>query len=425
MKRVVSIIFISTIALFGCITFVNGLKGVSFTTQQYPKISHNVQTIMVDTLWSASAAVPVGTDLALSKPHRRMFYERVRLLINHLNVYTKEWAAFGMFFVEHHGVVQKVMGRKIIETSLGGVASLDNNQLAFIDNINVYGTKKWENSRDFSQRNEAIENLYLFIQEETNSDFHFIITPYKIALEAGCPYGLFDNYSNRKYFIENLKRGNIPVLDMNDSLPLPRESAFYNTDHHWRIEYAFSQMPLISSFLNMSDSIYSYSNWDLINTKKEFKGSHSVQIGDKFSNLKDTLYYYVPNFPTHIKADYYSNNCITRRIGDFRQTVLFEEYLAAAEKSRYTNLYMICSLGTTTMQKIHNEGAYSNQRILIFADSFGAPIISYLSVLFKDVDVIDLRSYKKGDIKELICKERYDKVVCIYNTATDDMFIFD
>ena len=244
-------------------------------------------------------------------------------------------------------------------------------------------------------------------------------------MEVGCPYGLFDNFSNRKNFVERLKQGGFPVLDMNESLPEKREDAFYNTDHHYKIEYAFSKISLISNFLNMSDSIYTPSNWTLINSNKEFKGSLSVQIGDKYSNLKDTLYYYVPNFPTHIKADYYSHNCITRRIGDFRKTVLFEEYLASVEKSRYTNLYMICSLGTTTMQKIHNEGACSNQRILIFADSFGAPIISYLSVLFKDVDVVDLRGYKKRNIKELVCKENYDKIVCIYNTGTKDMFIFD
>ena len=100
MKRVISITFISAIAFLGCVTFINGLKGVSLTTQQYPKISHNNQTIMVDILWNASAEVSVGTEIEQSKSNKRTFFERVRLLINHLNVYTKEWTAFGMFFVE-------------------------------------------------------------------------------------------------------------------------------------------------------------------------------------------------------------------------------------------------------------------------------------------------------------------------------------
>ena len=86
---------------------------------------------------------------------------------------------------------------------------------------------------------------------------------------------------------------------------------------------------------------------------------------------------------------------------------------------------MICSLGTSVMQKIRNENACNDERILIFADSFGAPIISYLSVLFKSIDVIDLRVYQKRDIKKRLCLENYDKVLCIYNTAIDDMFIFD
>ena len=425
MKRIVSIIFISTLIVLGCVTFVNGVRGVSFTTLQYPKIRHNDQTVMVDTLWNSVAENPIVIESAQSEHKRRTFFERVRLLINHLNCYTKEWAAFGMLYVEQFGLTQKILQRKLIETHLGGVTLQDNKQLAFVDNINEYGTEQWQTNRDLSYRNEAIEEFNSFIEENTKSNFYFIITPYKLALGTECPYGLFENYSSREDFVRKLKECKFPILDMNESLPLEKEKVFYNTDHHWRIEYAFSQMPIIANFLNVSDSIYLPTNWLFVNSKKEFKGSLSVQIGDKYSELKDTLCYYIPTFPTHIHADYYDNNCITRRIGDFRQTVLFEEYLSSLEESRYTNLYMICSLGTSVMQKIRNENACNDERILIFADSFGAPIISYLSVLFKSIDVIDLRVYQKRDIKKRLCLENYDKVLCIYNTAKDDMFIFD
>ena len=425
MRRIVSIIFISVLIILGCVTFVNGVKGVSFTTLQYPKIKHNEQTVMVDTLWNSLAETTTAIESAQSPPQKRTFFERVRLLINHLNCYTKEWAAFGMFYVEQFGLTQKIMQRKLIETHLGSVTLQDNKQLAFVDNVNEYGTEQWITNRDLSYRNEAIEEFHSFIEENTKSEFYFVITPYKLSLGAECPYGLFENYSFREDFIRRLKECRFPILDMNESLPQEKEKVFYNTDHHWRIEYAFLQMPMIANFLSVSDSIYSLSNWTFVNSNKEFKGSLSVQIGDKYSNLKDTLCYYIPKFPTHIHADYYDNNCITRRIGNFRQTVLFEEYLNSLEDSRYTNLYMICSLGTTVMQKIRNENACSDERILIFADSFGAPIISYLSVLFKSIDVIDLRVYQKRDIKKLLCQENYDKVLCIYNTATDDMYIFD
>ena len=50
---------------------------------------------------------------------------------------------------------------------------------------------------------------------------------------------------------------------------------------------------------------------------------------------------------------------------------------------------------------------------------------SLVSMLFKEINVIDLRAYKKRNIKELICNEDYDKIVCIYNTGVEDMFIFD
>lgn len=426
MKRAVPIVFISVIVLLGCVTFINGLKGTSLTTLQYPKIEHNAQTVMVDTAWSSSAETPILADVVQDKPQKRTFMERVRLLINHLNVYTKEWVAFGMFFVEDYGLLQKVMQRKLVETGLGGVTLQDNGQLAFVETVNKFGTEEWMSLKDLSYRNDSVENFFSYIKENTESDFYYIITPYKVAGGTRCPYGMFEEgYVARSKYVERLKNGGFPVLDMNEALPENRNIVFYNTDHHWRIEYAFSQLPVIADFLNMSDSIYASENWTLVNSGKEFKGSLSVQVGDKFSNLRDTLYYYVPNFPTCIHADYYEDNRIARRVGTFRQTVLFEEYLTAQEDSRYTNLYMICSLGTSTKQKIHNDEACTDQRILIFADSFGAPIISYLSVLFREIDVIDLRAYKKRDIRKIVRDEDYDKVICIYNTAVADMFMFE
>lgn len=426
MKRAVPIVFISVLLLLGCVTFINGLDGTSLTTLQYPKIVHNAQTIMVDTVWSSSEEVSVMADAAQDKPQKRTFMERVRLLINHLNVYTKEWVAFGMFFVEDYGLLQKVMQRKLVETGLGGVALQDNGQLAFVETVNKFGTEEWISLRDLSYRNDSVENFYSYIKENTETDFYYIITPYKVADGTRCPYGLFEEgYVARSKYVERLKNGGFPVLDMNESLPDDRTQVFYNTDHHWRIEYAFAQLPVIAEFLDMSDSIYAPEYWTLVDSRKEFKGSLSVQVGDKFSGLKDTLYYYVPNFPTSIQADYYEDNRIARRVGTFRQTVLFEEYLTAQEESRYTNLYMICSLGTSVKQEIRNDEACTDQRVLVFADSFGAPIISYLSVLFKEIDVIDLRAYKKRNIRQIVREEDYDKVICIYNTAVADMFMFE
>ena len=230
MKRIVSIIFISTLIVLGCVTFVNGVRGVSFTTLQYPKIRHNDQTVMVDTLWNSVAENPIVIESAQSEHKRRTFFERVRLLINHLNCYTKEWAAFGMLYVEQFGLTQKILQRKLIETHLGGVTLQDNTPLAFVDNINEYGTEQWQTNRDLSYRNEAIEEFNSFIEENTKSNFYFIITPYKLALGTECPYGLFENYSSREDFVRILKECKFPILDMNESLPLEKEKVFYNIE---------------------------------------------------------------------------------------------------------------------------------------------------------------------------------------------------
>ena len=266
MKRLVSIIFIAVITLLGCITFVNGLQGTSTIRLQYPEIKHNDQTIIVDTIWSWSTPIQdEDVEFGLSQPVKRTFINRVRLLINHLNVYTKQWAAFSMFYVEQYGLIQRLMQRKLVETHLGGVVLQGNGQLASTDNINEFGTEKWLQKRELSYRNDSIENFYSFIKENTNTDFYYIITPYKVESRIQAPYGLFD-FKARDEFGDRLKKIEGAVLDMNASLPDDKTEVFYHTDHHWRIEYAFEQMSRIANFLNMSDSIYAPENWTLINS---------------------------------------------------------------------------------------------------------------------------------------------------------------
>ena len=228
--------------------------------------------------------------------------------------------------------------------------------------------------------------------------------------------------TNHKYtttdFINDIKALNYHVLDLNNNIPTDRHIAFYNTDHHWRVEYAFSQLPIICNFMGIENSIYSSRNFKLINTKRQFTGSLTKRTGNNFTTLKDTFKYYIPLFDTNFTADYYSNNKIIRRKGKLEETLLFTENLSFNNWDN--NLYRICNQSENPLVNIINHHTHSNQKILLLIDSFSAPIIPYLAISFRQLDCIDLRSCNKDILYTIIKKNRYDKILWLYPSFYDE-----
>lgn len=382
-------------------------------------IIYNEHTEIIDTIWQTK-----NKKKYIADTNDKVFHLLPPPIISKTHYFIdaiiKAKPAFQHTYIEVYGFLHRILNRDFLEDNNknNDIVRLPNGQLDFTSKLhNLYTSDNTSN--DIHLATEQLKIFKEYIDTHSpQTETYFIIRPHKGY--GASPYNLYyNNKYTKKNFIQNLKAFNYHVLDLNKNIPSNRHIAFYNTDHHWRIEYAFSQLPFICNFIGEDSSIYSSENFKLINTHRQFTGSLTKRTGNSFTNLTDTFKYYIPLFQTSFSADYYSNNHILRRTGKFNQVLLFLE--KEQETKWDSNLYSICNQGDNPLVRIknHNINPESSKKILLLGDSFSAPIISYLSLSVGILDCIDLRSCNPKILKKLINKNQYDKILLIYPDEYD------
>ena len=66
---------------------------------------------------------------------------------------------------------------------------------------------------------------------------------------------------------------------------------------------------------------------------------------------------------------------------------------------------------------IENKDGVNHAKLLVIKDSFAIAMAPYMSFMFDDVDVIDMRYYKAGTLKEYIDKTKPDVVIMPYSSS--------
>jgi hypothetical protein len=57
-------------------------------------------------------------------------------------------------------------------------------------------------------------------------------------------------------------------------------------------------------------------------------------------------------------------------------------------------------------------------KVLVFKDSYGIPVTAFLTNVFSEMEIIDIRYYSDDKrIKEIIAEERPDAVLYVYGTG--------
>ena len=407
MKNLITYLFI----LFIGLNLIVSLYGWHQSNKE-KGILYNRQTEIIDSVWQVNSIKnnPSKTEsVSKNKTFNIPTHDIIIKLQNFINAVVKAKPAFQHTYIEIYGNLYRLLGRNYMEDSNedNDIVRLPNGQLNFIGKLNNVHTYK----NPSIDSNIAIEQLK-YLKEYTNcyspnTKLYFIIRPHKGYNKL--PYGL--KLNNNKINISQIQQLGFNVLDLNYNVPQNRHRAFYHTDHHWRVEYAFTQIPTICKFIGIDDNIYTHQNFKLINTKRKFTGSLTRRTGNGFITLSDTFKYYRPSFYTEFIADYYSENKIIHRKGNFDQTLLFLE--KQQDQQWDANLYSICNQGDNPLVRIKNNNIDKN-RILLLGDSFSAPIISYLSLALKEIDCIDLRSCSPDILLRFIRNNHYDKILLIY-----------
>lgn len=423
MKHLITYIFI--LFIFANLTI--SLLGW-YTSNKEQGMSFNQQTTIIDTIWQSF--IPQKSQKKNKKNNKSIIDPpasiiKIKQLVNSI---TEAKPAFQHTYIESYGLLQRLLGRQLMEDASvdNDVVKQPNGQLNFFGKINsIYTSHEESTDTNLIRKNISILKKHINNYSPSSKLYfiarlnkHYGLSPYNLR------GGSEEEYTQKEHlFTEIIESMGIPILNLNEYISNNREAIFYNTDHHWRIEYAFKQLPLICKFLNINDSIYTEKHFKLINSQKRFIGSLTKRTGSWFTPLSDTCKYYKPIFETSFTAEYYStSNTLLLRKGKLEQTLLFEEFL---HDKFDANLYNVCNKGDNPLVKIinHNDNIHGN--ILLLGDSFSAPLITYLALSYQKMDCIDLRSCSTEVLYTMIKKNKYDSILLVYPSYYDNkMYCF-
>lgn len=393
-------------------------------------IVYNQNTTIIDTLWmqndnSLSSIIPESGSIESDFDEHPLLQERITMWIDYIENQVRIHRAFRSSYLSLFGYVEQALGRSVDfdDNPVNDVSRLKSGQLATVGNIKDYG-KDDRLSESKKKSKEWVSNMksLLYVLDSLQfGSIKYVIRPEKRKTEL-VPYRLYANdnseYREEKHILESIGIG---YLDLNDYDLSKSMEIFYNTDHHWRIEYAFSRIPDICVLLGKNPDLFTKENYELIHTQVQMVGSSAKRVGSHYTHLTDTLKYYVPSFPTSFSAEYFMKNKMIKRIGPFEETVLFPEFIKYPDFP--PTLYSVCNHGDNPFAHIENLGMKGHGRLLIMGDSYAAPIISYMSLAYEVVDAIDLRSYTNVNVLDVIVKNHYDNVLFV-QTFEDWSFRF-
>lgn len=309
------------------------------------------------------------------------------------------------FFVNANGFIRNTLGQRtmkdVVKTSSGKLVIPLGDVEVFAQAENTYIFHEWLKTQDIP--------------------FAYIQVPYEICkYDSQLPYGITDySNANADTYLALLEQNNVPYLDLRESMHtdgMTHYDAFFQTDHHWRIETAFWAYGEIVDYIEpildveIPNQYTSIDSYYVELTDAPVLGSSGRKTGISYGGL-DTLSLIYPKY--NVQASFEAPEEGILRTGTFQEAYMVYERLegdSLYEMSQY-NVY-IGEDYPTTRQKC--ETAPCDKKILIIKDSFSRPVQAFLGTSFSRVDTIDLRYYD-GNIQEYILEYNPDIVLLCYN----------
>ena len=157
-----------------------------------------------------------------------------------------------------------------------------------------------------------------------------------------------------------------------------------------------------------TDETLDINNWTIHELPDQFLGSKGRRVGIYFGGL-DALEWMTPNFETDLSFYYPEKQLFLK--GDYEKAFIRDEYLDPGRDKMRTDYYNVYIGGNYPFVQTKNTHALSDQRVLLIHDSFSFPLISFLSLVFREVDSIDPRSYRDMTMTEYADRMRPDLVI--------------
>jgi len=271
---------------------------------------------------------------------------------------------------------------------------------------------------------EALSDLNTFVEEQ-GGKFLYVQFPGKYDRENELmPDGL--SVQIRKEItglVEDIRKAGVDVLDLQPVLAVTAadiEENFYRTDHHWKPSAAFKATRMILDYLetifpgaSFKSDIFDEKQWTLHEMPDQFLGSMGRRVGAFFGGVDD-LEWITPNFETNLS--FYCPDPEIFLTGDYETSFIRNIYLKRGLNKMRADNYFVYVGDNYPLIRTRNTEALSERKLLLIHDSFSIPVLTYLSLAFREVNSIDPRYYDESSIKEFVNWNQPDIVIMALST---------
>lgn len=327
-------------------------------------------------------------------------------------------------WINLNGAVQRAMGITFVpETDGTDVYKLDNGNL-------IYTLEK----KDFTSKAEKVAELMDYAKKESGAELLYVQLPFKAKNEeypSGAQCFALENSSG---LVSSLQEAGVPVYDLYSyylETEADYEDQFYHTDHHWKPSFALKSADLICSQVHdlwgfpYSPELLQPDNYDIETREDYFLGSLGKRVGQYYGGVDD-FEIYTPKSDTSFSFWADSVEGIIEREGSFSEALIDWTKL---EKKDYfqINCYVAYIGGDYKINKVVNHNADNDTKVLLVRDSFSCALQPFLCMNYAEVTAVDLRSKSSKPLFDLIAEEDFDLIIIAFNPSSleiDSQFVY-
>jgi hypothetical protein len=250
--------------------------------------------------------------------------------------------------------------------------------------------------------------------------FLFLRAPEPLRDNSQLPKGIASTViEDTGQFMTQLKENGVDTLDLREVMTnenVDFSTAFFSGDFHWTAETALWAYGKTASLLNseygfsLDEKTWNPQEYESFTYKKTFD-SLATRIGDP--RLGEDITALIPRFSTEFTlSDINVNNSDTENSiiasGDFVDVFIPRMRNDNIDTLSYNDLNPLYS---GPIRELHNLAAGEQKRVLLIADSFAFPYITYLATAFEYVDYLHLHNEENKKLYPLLNSRDYDLVL--------------
>lgn len=296
-------------------------------------------------------------------------------------------------FVDINGLGRRVL----LQREMAGVYLMDNGHVTA-----VVGQPPEEGIKANA---DSVIAFSQWFETEKDGNFIYVQVPMKNSkYDDQLPNGLVD-YSNdtADKFLAFLG-DDVDKIDLRENIQsdgVDFYSLYLRTEHHWNGYGGFYAFQEICQYMQehfgteIDPDVLDVNNYENVVLEETSLGHYGQKTGQFFAGY-DEFPVLIPKFETQ-QSCFVTHRDITRT-GDFYDAIFDKDFLKAEKRNR--GLYGMYIGGDFPLVIHESETAKNPETVMVFIDSYGTIVESYLTTAFQKVVAVDLRWVLRKGMEE-------------------------